>query len=59
MSDESLSETSEQDHRHICPACGDGWIHANDGCGPGIDAAWTTPLGHMWALCPMCETQVP
>lgn len=49
------SWTSEQDHRHVCPACGDGWIHASDECGLSVDSAWTTPLGSMWAKCPMCE----
>ena len=54
VSDE-VSVTSEQDHRHVCPVCSDGWIHANDECGSGLDVVPGVPLGHTWARCPMCE----
>jgi len=55
MPNEPLSETSEQDHRHVCPVCGDGWIHANDECGLGLDTVPGTPLGNTWARCPLHE----
>jgi len=57
VTDEPLSETSEQEHAHCCPVCVDSWQHASDECEesemvPGYVARRT------WATCPMCETQV-
>lgn len=40
------SDTSEPDHTHICPACGDSWVHAD------VDCKVVYP-GRTWALCPI------
>lgn len=56
MSDEPLSETSEQYHPHVCPVCGDSWLHANDECdepaGTPLPMAW---VRRTWARCPLHE----
>jgi predicted RNA-binding Zn-ribbon protein involved in translation (DUF1610 family) len=52
---ESWSETTEQDHHHVCPVCGDGWIHANDECDAELVAVPDVPLAHTWARCPVHE----
>lgn len=51
---EPRTDTSEQDHAHICPICMDSWRHSNDECcATGLDAL----LGRhaTWAKCPMHE----
>ena len=38
--------TSEPDHTHVCPACGDTWLHADSDCEVVYPA-------RTWALCPI------
>ena len=51
-----MSETTEQEHSHVCPACSDSWQHANEDCGEPTGAplpmAW---VRRTWAKCPIHE----
>ncbi len=52
MSNEQ-SVTSEREHHHTCPRCGQMWLHADEGCNV---ADWR--LHHHpdnWAQCPICQ----
>lgn len=42
------SETSEPDHTHRCPECGEQWTHADLEC----EAVWPNKT---WARCPFHE----
>lgn len=42
------SETTEPDHTHRCPVCGDSWIHAD------LDCEVVRP-NQTWARCPIHE----
>lgn len=55
MSDEPLSETSEEMHSHMCPVCMDLWQHADRDCDEPvipIPAVW---VRRTWARCPVHE----
>ena len=39
---ESVSETSEETHSHLCGLCGDVWFHANAECEPVYGSRVTT-----------------
>lgn len=47
-------ETTEQEHSHVCPMCGDAWQHANADCeeptGTPLPVAW---VRRTWARCPI------
>lgn len=45
-----MSETTEEQHAHICPVCMDSWLHANADCEPTYGDRRET-----WAKCPMHE----
>jgi len=50
-----MSETTERDHTHVCPSCGDAWLHANDECREPetpLPIAW---VRRSWAKCPLHE----
>jgi hypothetical protein len=55
MPDEPLSETTEQDHVHVCPVCGDGWQHASADCGEPVTALPIAWVRQTWARCPLHE----
>lgn len=46
--DPPASETTEQDHPHECPRCGDTWLHADDACQVIHSRA-------SYANCPICR----
>jgi len=50
-----VAETSEQTHVHVCPVCGDGWVHANDNCEEPITALPIAWVRRTWAKCPIHE----
>lgn len=48
------SVTSEREHHHTCPRCGQMWLHADDNCGlPAYN--WAQALDNHWAQCPICQ----
>jgi hypothetical protein len=59
------SETTEQEHVHVCPVCADSWLHADTECREPetpLPMAWVrrTPLPmawvrRAWARCPKHE----
>lgn len=55
MPDEVTVETSEQDHAHCCPVCGDSWLHANDECEEPVTPLPIAWVRRAWAKCPKHE----
>ena len=49
------SETTEQDHTHVCPVCGDGWQHADSDCEEPVTALPIAWVRRTWARCPIHE----
>lgn len=45
-----MTETTETEHSHLCPVCGDSWWHANSECEPVYGDRRET-----WARCPRHE----
>lgn len=51
------SETSEQQHEHLCPDCGDSWLHADDECQAPVGELPMIWVPRTWARCPMHEQE--
>ena len=49
-------QTTEPEHPHVCPACGDSWLHRDSECDyTPVEIVPGYPINQTWAACPMHE----
>ena len=53
---DTCGETTEPEHAHVCPACGDSWLHRDSECEYiAVEIVPGYPINRTWARCPMHE----